>query len=526
MTSLFRRAGSDNAFLKMGLFGSEGTGKTHTAALTMIGLVRLMRERNLPGADRPVMMADTETGSDWIAPMFKEADIELLVAKTRAFADLCNIVDEAEANGCGLVIDSVTHYWQEFTDEYRRQKSARLSERFRKEIVADLEFQDWAFIKSEWRKFTDRFVNSQLHITLCGRQAWEYEHNKDERTGKKSIERSGVKMAAETGIGYEPSLLVWMTRDMNLQTGETTRTASVIKDRSRNIDGREFPNPTFASFRPHIMAMNLGGKQVAVDTSRTSAGMIPDTDVAPGDRNAIRRQIAIDEIQALMVRFHPSTSGADKAAKQALLEKHFKTASWTEVERLMPLAELQSNYDEMHVALTGQPSRYGAAIPAAGPVDEIPFTAPADVPMVPPPAAPQPPRAEPPAAVEAAPAPVARERAPRASRAKPAPVVAGDGANIDWLAKAAPKPAASTPAPAPAIVDAAPATVVVVDAERPDELAEVVREFETAETTSQVLALWKRHFYSIHHSPADVQQRFNQVRNDAMNRTSRMAAAG
>src|SRR4051812_32554365 len=39
-----------------------------------------------------------------------------------------------------------------------------------------LHFEDWGYLKSEWRKFTDRFVNSQLHIIVCGRAGFEYDY--------------------------------------------------------------------------------------------------------------------------------------------------------------------------------------------------------------------------------------------------------------------------------------------------------------------------------------------------------------
>lgn len=349
---LFKPAENTMAFLKMGVMGEAGSGKTHTSTLVAVGLVKYLRERGIAGSDRPAMMLDTENGSSWIKPIFDEAGIPLMVAKTRAFRDLVPAVLEAKTTASVLLIDSITHFWEELKSSYLAKKSARFNR------VVDLEFQDWAWIKQQWSGFSDAFVTSPLHIVMSGRLGWEYEHTKDER-GKKQIEKSAVKMQAEKGLGYEPNILVWMERDMDLQTKVVSRTATVLKDRSRRLDGKEFPNPTFATFLPHIEFMALGGRHEAADTARTSTDIMPDDDAGRSDIKGIRRQIVLDEIQALMVEHYPSQSADDKKAKAALLEKHFSTKSWTEVEKLMPAVDIQANYDAMHRALTGKPSRYG-----------------------------------------------------------------------------------------------------------------------------------------------------------------------
>ena len=59
---LFKRAEVTSAFLKMGLMGFAGSGKTYTATDTAIGLVLLMRELGVEHGDRP-MEITAETGS-------------------------------------------------------------------------------------------------------------------------------------------------------------------------------------------------------------------------------------------------------------------------------------------------------------------------------------------------------------------------------------------------------------------------------------------------------------------------------
>lgn len=340
--SLFRKAEVTSAFLKMGLMGFAGSGKTYTATQTAIGLVQCMQEKGVEYAGKPVFFLDTETGSDWVKPQFEAADIELYTAKTRAFNDLMLAVKEAEKESSLLLVDSISHFWKELCEAYMKRKNRNR-----------LQFEDWAYLKKEWGNFTDQFINSSLHIIICGRAGYEYDYFEDE-SGKKQLEKTGVKMKAEGEMGYEPSLLVLMEREMDMETLKVSRTASIIKDRSTLIDGRKFVNPTFESFMPHIKYLNLGGKQLGVDTTRNSEAIIP-ADIR--DNRRVQREIVLDEIQSLITRHYPGQTAAEKKTKLELLKTHFQ-ASWTEMERLMPLADLRAGYDSLHLELEKEASRY------------------------------------------------------------------------------------------------------------------------------------------------------------------------
>jgi hypothetical protein len=340
---LFTKAEATSAYLKMGMMGFAGSGKTYTMTSTAIGLVNLMRTIDVAGADKPIFFLDTEQGSDWVLPRIRAAEIEVFTAKTRAFTDLLTAVREAEANSSILLVDSLTHFWIELTDAYMRAKKR-----------TRLQFEDWAYLKAEWRKFTDLFINSNLHVIVAGRAGFEYDYSVDEETGKKNLEKTGIKMKAEGEMGYEPSLLVLMEREMDMATKTNRHFAKVLKDRSTLLDGKEFPDPTFENFLPHIQCLNLGGKQLGVDTTRSSMSTIP-ADVR--DNRATQRKIVLAEIEDLLVFHYPGQTAAEKKKKVELLRTHFE-ASWTEMESVMPLERLRKGYDTMHFTLEGKHSRY------------------------------------------------------------------------------------------------------------------------------------------------------------------------
>jgi hypothetical protein len=349
--ALFTKAEVTSSFLKMGMMGFAGSGKTYTATSVAIGLHKLAK------SDKPMFFLDTETGSDWVKPRIEAAGIELFTAKTRAFRDLLEAIPEAETNASLLLVDSLTHFWIELTDAYMRKKNR-----------TRLQFDDWAFLKAEWRKFTDLFVNSNLHLIVCGRAGFEYDYSVDDETGKKQLEKTGIKMKAEGEMGYEPSLLVLMERRMEMGTKTDLHFAKVIKDRSTLLDGKEFQDPTFDNFLPHIQCLNLGGRQLGVDTSRTSVGMIP-ADIR--DHRSTQRKIVLDEIESLIVFHIPGQAAADKKRKLELLRTHFQ-AAWTEIETVMPLERLRRGYDTLHFTLEGTHSRYHQEVTSPPMNDAIP----------------------------------------------------------------------------------------------------------------------------------------------------------
>lgn len=339
--TIFKKAESTTAYLKAGFLGFAGSGKTTTATETAIGLVKMLRERGLQEGARPVFFLDTETGADYVKRRFDQEGIELFTAKTRAFIDLIPAVKEAEKGGAALIIDSITHFWREFTEAYARKKNR-----------TQLQFADWNYLKTEWGKFTDAYINSSCHILLCGRAGYEYDFFEDQ-DGKKQLEKTGIKMKAEAEMGYEPSLLVLMERSMDMESKKVFREGHVIKERFGVIDGKTFQNPKFADFLPHIELLNLGGVQLGVDTSRSSESSIDDSpDSWPHEKR--QREIWCEEIEGLLVKHFPSQSAEHKQQKAGMIEKVFNTRSWTRVQG-MRSEQIKEGYEQMK-AILGQPA--------------------------------------------------------------------------------------------------------------------------------------------------------------------------
>lgn len=357
--NLFHKAETGHSYLKAGIMGLAGSGKTYTAASIAIGLVGYVQERGVEAKKR-VAFVDTENGSGWLIPRFNAAGIELQVARTRSLTDLRDAIDWAAPNADVLIIDSITHFWMLFCEEYAK----------RKKRTRGLEFSDWNAVKRDWREsFTDRYLNSPLHIVMCGRQGFEYEYEENQ-AGKKELVKSGVKMKAEGETGYEPSLLLLMEQDQEVDKTSVTsiaRVATVIKDRSTLLDGKSFRNPQFKDFLPHIASLAIGGAGVSVDTTRDNAGLFNDegTDNAWKTRE-LQRTVALEEIEAELVKQWPGQDKDAKSAKAAMIEKLFGTRSWTAVSQLH-LDKLQAARNALWLEMRGH--AYGVEPPPEKPAE-------------------------------------------------------------------------------------------------------------------------------------------------------------
>jgi hypothetical protein len=308
----------------MGIYGEAGTGKTFTSTRVVIGLHHYIK------STQPVFFMDTETGSDFVRDKIgKETGRPMQVAKTRAFADLLKAIDDIPA-GSIMVIDSITHYWNELVDSYlKKNQKSRLS------------LKDWQPIKSTWREYADRFVNSPLHIIVAGRSADKWGEVEDE-DGAKELKKIGTKMRAETEFSYEPSLLVEMelVQASAKIGGALLHRGHVRKDRFDVINGQHFDNPGFESFLPHINLLNLGGEHLAIETDRNSQGIFDDPNL--GERKAINKEILCEKITNEIKKLYPGQTEKDKSARVALLEETFGTNSWTEISTMFRNDKLEA----------------------------------------------------------------------------------------------------------------------------------------------------------------------------------------
>lgn len=327
--SLIEALDTGQGYLKAGFLGFQKSGKTWTSAILACGV------KNHLKLDGPIVMFDTEGGSGYIAGLVQEKTGTRLAGKrSRSFDELLAVAHEAEHAGASVFIaDSMTHVWRELCaahlkgiNEVRRSKGQGPRTR--------LEFQDWNPIKEKWARWTDWYLNSKMHVVICGRAGYEYDMEEREDGSGKDLVKTGIKMKTEGEFGFEPSLLIEMER-VQLLGDKTTlvHRATVIGDRFGAMDAAQADNPDFSFFLPHVSRLTPGAHAPIDVAVKSDPGIGEDGDAEWG-RERKARVILCEEIQGELLRAWPGQTAAEKKAKVEAIERAFGTRSWTAVESL------------------------------------------------------------------------------------------------------------------------------------------------------------------------------------------------
>lgn len=322
LENLFFDLENNRPFAKIAFEGFAGDGKTFTAAMLAVGLHKLIK------SDKPIAVIDTERAIDKLKPvLFDPNGIKVKATHARTLSTT-NQIMHACSDGFAdiLLIDSVTHVWENFLGAYMEEKRR-----------SRLEFQDWGIIKPKWKKeFSDVFVMSNCHIIFTGRAGFEYENEKNEETGKREIFKSGIKMKAENETAFEPDILVLMQKVQSLlgEKKEVWREATVIKDRTTQIDGQTFKNPTFDDFYPAIKQLLDGSlKQIhgveLPDTFSDFEGKFGEI--------ARKRNVLTSEIEGSFSFMGLGTGAKDKQIKASVLNMVFGAMSLEKLDTIKML---------------------------------------------------------------------------------------------------------------------------------------------------------------------------------------------
>ncbi len=158
-----------------------------------------------------------------------------------------------------------------------------------------------------------------------------------------------------------------MERHQKMEEGKLAgqyRTATILKDRSRMIDGKIFNNPTFTNFMPHISFLNLGGQQLGIDTTRTSESLFTHDGKPQWEIDKQAKIIALEEIKDIIKKYHPGQSADEKKIKGDLLEENFGTRTWERIETLKRF-EIEEGRNKLWFKLEGKSYEF------IKPIDEL-----------------------------------------------------------------------------------------------------------------------------------------------------------
>lgn len=329
---LLKPATNQTAYLKLGIHGFEGSGKTYLACDFAMGMATLTNNPK-------VAFFDTEKGSDFWVKKFAEKNIQLDVLRSRSFADLLTVIQEAEQGKYAfLIIDSITHVWRDLCESYlAKNRKTRIS------------LPDWTILKSEWANFTRLYVHSNLHIAMCGRAGDEYDSQENDEGKLETIKTGRTKMKAEGETGFEPDLLIetFKVHVADTLSGRTPaerrkkktvkgiiNQCCVLKDRSDLMNGKVIQQPKFENFLPVVQFLNLGGVHSGPKSNQSTADRFDSPDHSWAEKQK-RQEIALETIKEILIlaEMDGNSAEAKKKRTEKLIEA-FGTSAWTAISNM------------------------------------------------------------------------------------------------------------------------------------------------------------------------------------------------
>lgn len=315
----FRKAKSEQAFLKLGVYGPTGSGKTFTSLLLAEGLAAASGKR--------VAYVDTESGTDFYTQNIparsvhpEPFDFDRIV--TKSLSQVNHEVDNIDPAVHGVVVvDSITHLWEAAIESYSGKKTS----------IDTIPMHAWGMIKKPYKSLITKLLNGQYHAVICGRQKNVF--GDDDDTGETKL--LGVAMKAEGETAYEPHILFRMIREIGRGKRLAPVSAFVEKDRTGVLAGQTItlpldqpPGYTFEQLGAPLLAVLTGDTQPQVETVDEAASRDAE---AEAEATAAKRAASAEHVRQFKARFELAKTPEDveaiskevtPALKKELLTSH------------------------------------------------------------------------------------------------------------------------------------------------------------------------------------------------------------
>jgi hypothetical protein len=210
--TMFQKATKQRRKLRAAVFGPSGSGKTFSSIAIASGL------------GSKIALIDTERGS---ASLYSDQfDFDVCDLEDRTINGYCQVIRGAASAGYDvLVIDSLTHAWQELLQEVDKIASAK---------YRGNTWSAWSEGTPKQRQLIDSILDFPGHLIATMRSKTEWTTEKDSRTGKDRPVRVGLAPEQGKGIEYEFDLLLELSVD---------HVVNVIKDRTGKFQDRMIEKP-------------------------------------------------------------------------------------------------------------------------------------------------------------------------------------------------------------------------------------------------------------------------------------------
>jgi len=216
MTIQIKKAVREHVYLKLGVTGPAGSGKTQGGIGLALGLAPTGK----------IAVIDTENRSaSYYAGMFNFDVVELDAPfTTQKYLEALNEIIKAGYEV--VVIDSLTHEWA--------ASGGILDAKAQKDARGGNSFANWGEMKSLHNKFVESLLQSHIHVVCTLRSKMEYVLEQDEK-GKATPRKVGMAPISSDGMEYEFGVVFDVERSTHLAVASKDRTG-LFEGRSLNLN--------------------------------------------------------------------------------------------------------------------------------------------------------------------------------------------------------------------------------------------------------------------------------------------------
>lgn len=209
--SLFKKASRKRVFLKVGLMGASGSGKTRSALELAKGLAK----------GGPIAVIDTENGSASLYSHVTEFDVADIEPPFSPEKYIAAIQQAEEAGYKVIIIDSFSHAWK-----YLLDRKEQLDQRGGKQN----QYANWGPVKAEADELKNAILQSRIHVIACMRAKTDY----SQEGGK--VQKVGLAAIQEPDVEYEFTTVFQL--DMAHNASQTKDRTGLFGNRIFRIDSK------------------------------------------------------------------------------------------------------------------------------------------------------------------------------------------------------------------------------------------------------------------------------------------------
>lgn len=329
MSKAFQKATKKKAKLRAAIYGPSGAGKTYTA-------LRLARGFNMVPA-----LIDTEDplNGGSASKYADRFDFDCMTLPNPNIVNMTDAINTAAREGYTfLIIDSLTHVWQELLGEVDKIAQSKYKGNT---------FSAWSEGTPKQREFVKAIISFPGHVVATMRSKTEWVTEKDEKSGRTRPVRIGLAPDQGKSIEYEFDILINLNVD---------NYATIEKDRTGKFQNEIIHKPDEAFAQKLLDWLSEGVDELAGD----------------------------DQIDNIMTYMHLLPTDRQEYVN-VLLQRGISPAIAAEILQEIKLANRER---KRNGGSASSPAKNGASKPAPQATTQAPAAAPAASPAAPAPAQP------------------------------------------------------------------------------------------------------------------------------------------